>query len=96
VFNERKMMTALVSDDEAANRASRKARYRRSLKGRAADARYKHSAKGKVAQTKYKKSEKGKAAAKRYRQSEVGRKAQARALAKAKSNPATMDSKTGH
>ena len=49
----------------------RKARYRRSAKGKvaakAAAIRYKRSAKGKAANARYKRSEKGKAAAKRYR-----------------------------
>jgi hypothetical protein len=45
----------------------RKARYRRSAKGKAAASRYKRSAKGKAAQARYGLSEKGKAAAKRYR-----------------------------
>ena len=53
----------------------RKARYRRSAKGRAAKARYKRSAKGKVA-------EKAKAVAARYRRSAKGKAAQARADAR--------------
>jgi hypothetical protein len=60
----------------------RKARYRRSAKGQAADARYKHSAKGKAASARYKQSEKGKAAAKLYRQSNAGKAAQAKAKAR--------------
>jgi hypothetical protein len=56
----------------------RKARYRRSAKGQAADAR------GKAASERYKRSEKGKAAAKRYRQSNTGKAAQAKAKARYK------------
>jgi len=42
----------------------RKARYRRSAKGKAAASRYKRSAKGKAVQARYGRSEKGKAAEK--------------------------------
>ena len=45
----------------------RKARYRRSAKGKAAASRYKRSAKGKAVQARYGRSEKGKAAEKRKR-----------------------------
>jgi hypothetical protein len=68
----------------------RKARYRRTLKGKAARSRYRRSAKGRATTTRYRKSAKGKAAAKRYQQSEAGRKTQARARAKAKSKPAAL------
>ena len=60
----------------------RKARYRRSAKGKAAASRYRHSAKGKAAQARYGLSEKGKATTARYGRSEKGKAANAKACAR--------------
>ena len=66
----------------------RKARYKRSAKGKAAASRYKRSAKGKAAQVRYELSEKGKAATKRYRSSSAGKAANAKARARRKERSA--------
>jgi hypothetical protein len=70
----------------------RKARYRRSAKGKAAAkaaaSRYKRSAKGKAANARYRRSEKGKAVAMRYRHSSAGKAANAKARARGKERSA--------